>query len=201
MPRRATPQVLKEEKRRQKLDKCAIAATEMVLDEFDHKAWGSRKAYDSEGNLTWNKHTLHKVYMNDPTAQNFNFRYENDPYFKKRVAFELWRRQDPRFRRDQMTEVWSRIIDGTLEALFERVELHANSLSTSELLKVLDLGLKVGEVGRKLSDDKGISRIMGELPADQREKLYAEEQKSLEKRMKLLREAKDAHDGADLQGL
>lgn len=195
MSRKYTPISAREEKKRQRLDVCAIAAAQMILGEYKFPKGGKRQ-WDENGNLTYTMAELNRIWgLSDPDQK---FPYVDDPYFVKRLEWELWRRTDPNMAHANMGEVWSHIIEDDMIALYERVHFHHESMSVTELIKVLDLGLKAGQLAKRIDPNEKVTNLMRELSPEKRAKLASEQRKQLERQRKLLDSLEDAHEMQDI---
>jgi hypothetical protein len=191
--KKKTPAVVRKESRLAKLEAIAYDAYLMELGKYPYPPGVPRGHKKPDGTHDWNKTELMR-----------RFGWENsgnqeavleDEHFIKALEFHRWRGSDENFRKKVHGGIWDEIGENASWELAYRVKVNSKSMSTTELLKIMDTYIKGKQMGPAPDTRNKTDELLGTLDERERQVLMDEQKKSLERQLTELKSLEMAIDG------
>lgn len=192
-PTKKTPAATRKESRLAKLEAIAYDAYLMELGQYPYPKGVPRGHKKPDGTHDWNKQELMRRFGWENSGN-----YEpvlEDPHFLKALEFHRWRGTDENFRKKVHGGIWDEIGEDASWELAYRVKVHSKSMSTTELLKIMDTYIKGKQMGPEPDTRNKTDELLGALDERERQVLLGEQKKSLERQLTDLKSLEMAFDG------
>lgn len=196
-PRKALEKVPREARQARAnamVEYAAFCAVLMENDEYQY-AKDEHRQFDPDGNTTWNKSVLQRL----AGYSDRDFCLDQDPLFLRMVEYHRRRRVDPSFtNRGAAVDLFNEIGNESLLILRDRLLYSPDSVSTSEVARILKVVTDFAISGAKLGDQKSeLKKINAQLGDSEVLKLLEERKRDLEKKLDKAYSEQLAREGAD----
>lgn len=186
---------------RQSMEIAAIAYVQMENGVYKYPE-NARCRKDEDGNKTINKRELmRRAGYSAGSLDMFDEYLGQKKPFWDLVELHRIRFTDPHFRVEQEHLLWRDVGGEAMRNLYERIFYTPHSMSTAELIKIVEMVIKAGISFQKLGkeEENKADRLMATLDPAVRERALNEYKKSLEKELKGVEALANAHSAADAE--
>jgi len=193
-PKTKTPATVKREQRLQRLEDVAYAAYQMETGTYPYPKGVPRGHKKPDGTHDWNKNELLRLFGWEHSGRSEAI--TEDPHFLRTLEWHRWRGSDPTFRKRIRNETSCRTMELIMDANYEQMLKRPESVSISGRMRIFDSYVKAGvQIEKQKMKDK-TDELLGECDEKDREALFAEQRKDLQRQLRDLDSKEQAIEGA-----